>query len=141
MNLAQALKFLVVLPFSVGKSITYSLMVPTCNRIILMVIAGWPLMMLEKLDKRLELAKIICEYVGQRCVLCEEKNGIPTKILESPWWQYVCVVCVAQMAPMQEMPTLMMQTFRCASRSADSEGTEVATSPRSALSDDTRIFS
>ena len=50
-------------------------------------------MMLKKLERRLDIGKIICEYVGHRCFLCEEYKGIPTKILEPPWWQYVCVVC------------------------------------------------
>jgi len=56
-----------------------------------MVVAGWPILMIKKLD--MYIVRILCDYVGHRCFLCEENKGIPTKVPQPPWWQYVCFDC------------------------------------------------
>ena len=95
-------------------------------------------MMVKKLD--MEIAKIICDYVGHRCVLCEENRGIPTKIPEPPWWQYVCVGCADIFftnSLAAKFPARMnRESVGMSLRSAGSDEAEAAISPRSALSDE-----
>ena len=50
-------------------------------------------MLLDKLG--VEVVVHISEFINpnHRCIFCEEHAGVPTKVPEAPWWQFVCIQC------------------------------------------------